>query len=92
MTPKLVWKPRYILPETIHVGDVIRITTKRDDIERTTVGKVASREHEGAATVLRTEAGHEIIRYIHENARSFKVTLLDPAPTRFAPIEPLFKL
>lgn len=84
--------PRHIKPETIHIGDVIRVRTETGDLERSVVGKVASRDHEGAATVYRTQGGEEILRYIRENSRSFVVTLILPAKSREAAIEPLFEL
>ena len=79
--------PSYIRPETVHVGDTIRVTWKVDDTERTIVGTVAYREYQGASRVLSTASEHELLRYIpgNEPRNRVTVTLLHPSKDRSEP-------
>ena len=61
--PRKTIEPRYIKPESIHIGDTVRIVWEVDDTERTATGKVAKREHYGATTGYYTASGVELFMY-----------------------------
>lgn len=81
---------RYIKPETIVLGDLIRVASKVDGVEVARLGRVEDRAHEGSATVYRTAEGGEVLRYIRENTRDMTVTLIEPSPRRQPVQAPLF--
>lgn len=89
---RAVPRVRYIKPETIVLDDLIRITTKRDGIETTRMGRAVTRDHEGSSTVYRTAEGGELLRYIPANSVDFTVTLIEPSSRRFAAQAPLFTM
>lgn len=84
--------PRFIKPETIVLGDMIRVSSKCDGIEFARTGIADTREHEGASTVYRTPEGGELLRWIPENARAFTVTLLQPSERRVPKPPALFHM
>lgn len=74
-------EPRFIRPETIDVGDTIRVTFKKNDgIEMSLVGTVARREDHGAMRQMITAEGGIILAWSPGEARNVRVTLLDRAP------------
>lgn len=84
--------PRYIKPETIHIGDTVKVTKKTKDAEVSIVGIVANRDYEGGYRVLRTEGEVELLRWhpsINEKNKA-TVTLLQESKTRNTMPEPLF--
>lgn len=68
---------RYIKPETICVGDVIRVTEKRQDVEVSTVGTVARRNYGTNFTEYVTEQGVTLLEVYTFDDRKIRVTLLD---------------
>lgn len=82
---------KYVKPEVVHIGDVIRVTEKHHDTEVSTVGKVASREYDGSWRELRTAEGVLLTKY-NPSLRPISkatVTLLEPVPARCGGQEPL---
>lgn len=79
-----VTAPRYVKPETVHIGDVIRVTVKVSDTEQTTMGRVAEREYQGSWRALKTELGVALAKYnpnIDMENRQ-RITLIEAAPSR----------
>lgn len=70
---------RYIKPETICIGDVIRVTTKHKDIETSVVGRVARREVYNYSTDYITNEGVTILEHFRYTGSSATVTLLERA-------------
>ena len=88
-----VTTPRYVKPETVHIGDVIRVTIKVSDTEQTTMGRVAEREYQGSWRVLKTELGVTLATYnpnIDMKNRQ-RITLIEAAPSRETST-PLFEM
>jgi hypothetical protein len=68
---------RYILPETIVIGDVIRATIKNKDVEISSVGVVARREHTQSGTEYISPDGVTLLETYRFDDRKVRVTLLD---------------
>ena len=79
-----VTDPKYVKPETLHIGDVIRVTDQVSDTEQSIVGRVATREYQSSWRVLKTALGVELLRYNPNivSKRKTRVTLLEPAASR----------
>lgn len=69
-------QPHYIKPETICIGDVIRVTRKYKDVEISEVGKVASRQHFSHSTEYQTAEGHVLLEQFYSTPQKVTVTLL----------------
>lgn len=69
-------KPRYIKPETICIGDLIRVTRKHKDVEISVVGKVASRQHFPRSTEYQTANGYVLLEQFYSTPEKVTVTLL----------------
>lgn len=79
---------RYIKPETICIGDVIRVTRKHKDVEISTVGRVANRQVYNYSTDYVTADGvtlYEHVRYAP--IQKVTVTLIERPADK---LEPLF--
>jgi hypothetical protein len=74
---------RYIKPETIVLGDVIRATVKNKDVEISHVGAVARREHNAASTEYISAEGVTLLEVYRFDDRKIRVTLLDRPADRF---------
>lgn len=55
--------PRYIKPETVMIGDTLRVTRKEGDVTYSKTGTVASRAYEGAFRAYYSAEGHELLRW-----------------------------
>ena len=78
---------RYIKPETICIGDKIKIRFSTGDMEQTRTGTVAKREHFGRNTSeVRTAEGYVLLEWFTDGTTSppnAVVTLIHrPAPDR----------
>ena len=82
--------PRYVKPEQLYIGDLVRVTWETGDTERTITGRIARRDYEGGVRVFTTGDGHELFRWHPANARSFRITLLEESRTRYPETIPLF--
>lgn len=71
-----IQKPRYIKPETICIGDLIRVTRKHKDVEISVVGKVASRQHFPHSTEYQTVEGYVLLEQFYTTPEKVVVTLL----------------
>ena len=80
-------KARYIKPETICIGDLIKVTRKHKDVEISEVGRVADRQHAGRFTSYLTAEGHEIVEAIAGVPYTRKITLLDRPADRLPGME-----
>lgn len=81
------FKERYILPETIHVGDTVRASWVRRDVRASAIGKVASIVADGPTRTFYTEGGEPIFTYVPGSrtptgGKPIRITLLDPALSR----------
>lgn len=68
---------RYIKPETICIGDVIRVTEKKRDTTVSVVGTVAKRERGRNYTEYVTAEGVTLLETYTHDDRKYTVTLLD---------------
>lgn len=73
-------EPRYVRPENLGIGDMIRASWLVDDVRISREGKIAKREYDGQFRVFLTNAGHELFRWHPSYPREIRVTLLDRAP------------
>lgn len=69
-------RPKYVKPETVNRGDLIRVTWETGDASRSIQGVVAEREYQGSSRVLTTADGHELLRYIPGITASTKVMMI----------------
>ena len=81
---------KYIRPESIRTGALIRITTQEKDCAISRVGRVHRREHVGSATYFYTEQDQLIGIDWRNGVDKITVTQLEP-PAELADI-PLFAL
>jgi len=75
-------KPRYIKPETICIGDVIRYATEVDDIEVAKTGYVGSREYVGQWVHILSPKGTVILIWHPAHPLPGRITLLQAAATQ----------
>lgn len=80
-------KARYIKPETICIGDLIKVTRKFKDAEISEVGRVAYRDHEGRYTDYLTSEGYLLVQLIAGVTYPRKITLLDREADRLPGME-----
>lgn len=76
------FKPYFIKPETIHVGDTIRATWSRNDVVASATGRVHHVEADGPTRMFYTVGGELIFTYIPGGKSKVRITLIDPAPSR----------
>lgn len=55
--------PRFVKPQTVRIGDIIRVAWKTGNVERSITGKVGAREYEYSTRVLLSDDGQELMRY-----------------------------
>jgi len=67
---------RHIKPETICIGDVIRVTHKHKDVEKSVVGKVAKRDHYPRSTEYTTAEGVVLLEHFYATPQKVTVTLI----------------
>jgi hypothetical protein len=84
-------KPRYIKPETICIGDTIRVTRKHKDAEISVVGKVAFRRVFNHSTEYQTEQEQVLLEHFRYTPQKLTVTLLD-RPSDHTPTLPGMEL
>lgn len=70
-------EPRHIKPETICIGDTIRVTHTHKDVTKTVVGTVAERHVYNHSTDYVTAAGVTLLNHFRYTPNSHTVTLLD---------------
>lgn len=76
-------EPRYIRPETIDIGDTIRVTfPKHQGMTNSITGTVAKREEHGMRRHMLTEEGGRLLVWEPGKHENFRVTLLDRNPKR----------
>lgn len=76
---------RYIQPESVSIGDTVRMYTVVGDMQISNIGVVARREHVGRATEYYTAQGNLLGVNWRDGVTKLRVTLLKPAPQN-API------
>lgn len=71
--------PYYIKPETVCIGDTIRVTYKGlpGGIEESATGIAVSRQIDRQRTALLTQSGDEILSYVAGSKPPYTVTLLN---------------
>lgn len=74
---KVAKAARHIKPETIVIGDTIRVTRKHKDVTVSTVGTVADRQHYTHSTEYLTADGVTILEYFRVTDKTVTVTLLN---------------
>lgn len=81
--------PRYILPESLEIGDTITVTyAPANGIVRTMTGTVAARDYEGTNRLLSTKEGAVLIAYGPSVRRTFAhITLLARRDAEQTPLE-----
>lgn len=75
--PRPSQSPRYIKPEVICIGDLIRVTVQNKDTEVSTVGRVARREINNYYTEYLTTDGVTLLEHMRYHPEKVVVTLLD---------------
>jgi hypothetical protein len=77
---------RYIKPETICIGDVIRVTRKFKDTEQSVVGRVADRQQHTYSTEYSTAEGVVLYEHFRFNQQKVTVTLLERPLSNLTPL------
>lgn len=78
--PKSLPPVRYIRPETIQTGDLIRVTTKTFDRETSHTGRARRMHYEGSDRVWSTEQGQVLVVWNPHYKFQGRVTLIERAP------------
>lgn len=68
---------RHIKPETICIGDTIRVTWKHKDVTKSNVGVVAKREVWTHSTTYLTAEGAELLTHFRYTPNNETITLLN---------------
>ena len=71
--------PRYIKPETIRIGDVIRVTHHDEDAEYGVKGRVMAREHATEGTFWKTATDKILLYRDRAMNTGATVTLIESA-------------
>ncbi len=83
---------RFIRPETVLIGDLIRVVGEPvDGVTTARVGRVHKRDYQGSDRVLFTEEGGEILRWSPYRANA-RVTLLERARQPEVPLTGFAKM
>jgi len=69
-------KVRYIRPETICIGDIIKVSWNHKDVIKSIQGEVAHREHYTHSTEYSTAEGQVLCTHWRYQKPDFRVTLI----------------
>lgn len=75
--------PKYIRPESINLGQLIRISWKEKDVEHSVTARPAKRDHETFGTVYTTAEGVKLLTLWRAGSctpQGARITTLEPAP------------